>query len=154
VPLIELCGLTKTYQEGDHERVVFQSADATIRRGEFVALLGRSGSGKSTLLNLGTLVSADGSTRSLTRDEVQLEVLDHWQSPRDGARYPSRWYLRIPTERLELEITPYLNDQELDVLVRYWEGAVRVHGTGNSQPLRGNGYVELTGYSDVHSRRS
>jgi len=102
----------------------------------------------------GTLVRADGSTRSLTRDQVQIEVLDHWQSPRDGARYPSRWYLRIPTEKLELEIIPYFNDQELNVSVRYWEGAVRVHGTGNGQPMSGNGYVELTGYGDVHSGRS
>lgn len=50
--MVELRGLTKTYQEGEHERVVFHSADATIRRGEFAVLLGRSGSGKSTLLNL------------------------------------------------------------------------------------------------------
>ncbi|GIV96911.1 MAG: ABC transporter ATP-binding protein [Herpetosiphonaceae bacterium] len=51
-PLIELRGLSKAYQEGERERVVLHSADATISRGEFVVLLGRSGSGKSTLLNL------------------------------------------------------------------------------------------------------
>lgn len=50
--LIELCGLTKTYREGDQERVIFQRLDLTIAAGEFVVLMGRSGAGKSTLLNL------------------------------------------------------------------------------------------------------
>jgi putative ABC transport system ATP-binding protein len=52
MPLVELRGLTKTYQEGEREHIVFRDLDASVRRGEFVVLLGRSGSGKSTLLNL------------------------------------------------------------------------------------------------------
>ncbi|NBC18620.1 MAG: carotenoid 1,2-hydratase, partial [Bacteroidetes bacterium] len=48
---------------------------------------------------------------------------------------------------LDLTITPYFEAQELDVSVRYWEGAVRVDGTANGQPIRGSGYVELTGYA-------
>jgi putative ABC transport system ATP-binding protein len=51
-PLVELRGLTKSYPEGDAERVVFRDLRATVGCGECVALLGRSGSGKSTLLNL------------------------------------------------------------------------------------------------------
>lgn len=51
-PFIELRELTKVYLEGDQERTVFAHANAVIRRGEFVVLVGRSGSGKSTLLNL------------------------------------------------------------------------------------------------------
>jgi putative ABC transport system ATP-binding protein len=51
-PLVELRGLAHAYREGETERVVLRRIDAVIRRGEFVALLGRSGSGKSTLLNL------------------------------------------------------------------------------------------------------
>ena len=50
--LIRLQGLTKTFREGDRTRTVLDGLDLTIRRGEFVVLLGRSGSGKSTLLNL------------------------------------------------------------------------------------------------------
>jgi putative ABC transport system ATP-binding protein len=52
VPLVELRGLSKVYQEGDQARVVLRAVDQTIGRGEFVVILGRSGSGKSTLLNL------------------------------------------------------------------------------------------------------
>ncbi len=51
-PLVEIRELSKTYREGDREHAVLRSADADIRRGELVVLLGRSGSGKSTLLNL------------------------------------------------------------------------------------------------------
>lgn len=50
--LVRLCRLTKTYREGERERIVLRELDAAIDRGEFVALLGPSGSGKSTLLNL------------------------------------------------------------------------------------------------------
>jgi putative ABC transport system ATP-binding protein len=51
-PRVRLQRLSKTYQEGERQRVVLRELDATIGRGEFVALLGRSGSGKSTVLNL------------------------------------------------------------------------------------------------------
>ena len=96
---------------------------------------------------LGTLVEADGSHRSIQPGEVLLDVLDRWQSPRGGT-YPSRWRLRIPAEGLDVEITPYISDQELDGIVRYWEGAVRVEGAANGEPLTGSGYVELTGYAN------
>lgn len=51
-PLVEVRGLSKGYREGDTEHVVLAGAEADIRRGELVVLLGPSGSGKSTLLNL------------------------------------------------------------------------------------------------------
>lgn len=50
--LIELRHLSKCYEEGERKRVLFSDLNGSIRRHEFVALLGRSGSGKSTLLNL------------------------------------------------------------------------------------------------------
>ena len=50
--LSSCAGLTKSYQEGERERVVLHDVSLSIERGEFIVLLGRSGSGKSTLLNL------------------------------------------------------------------------------------------------------
>ncbi|MCZ6576594.1 MAG: carotenoid 1,2-hydratase [Gammaproteobacteria bacterium] len=94
----------------------------------------------------GTLVDADGSARSLSVRDVEIDVRAYWQSPATGVRYPSRWQVRIPGEGLELEIGPHLPGQELDLSVRYWEGAVGVTGSARGVPISGNGYVELTGY--------
>ena len=96
----------------------------------------------------GALIAADGVTRTLTPDEVTLDALDHWTSPRSRVRYPSRWRLAIPGAALSLEITPRLADQELIVGTRYWEGAVLVQGTAAGRPIAGRGYVELVGYGE------
>jgi predicted secreted hydrolase len=98
----------------------------------------------------GTLV--DGESRHLTLGDFELVVLDHWESPRSGARYPAGWRLRIPSADLDLRIEPLLADQELDVSFRYWEGAVRIEGTSRGRPVQGRGYVELTGYSEAMPR--
>jgi predicted secreted hydrolase len=95
----------------------------------------------------GTLVEADGRARSLGVGEFLLEVLDHWSSPRGDARYPARWRLRVPSAAIDVEITPEIPNQELDLAFRYFEGASRVSGTSGSAPVTGYGHVELTGYS-------
>jgi predicted secreted hydrolase len=90
----------------------------------------------------GTLIAADGSSRPLGSTDVKLDTAGVWTSPRSGARYPSRFHLRLPALGLDLDIRPLLSDQELDTSFRYWEGAVAVTGT-----VAGSGYVELTGYA-------
>ncbi len=47
--LVELC---KRFQEGSQVRHVLENTSLEVKRGEFVAILGKSGSGKTTLLNL------------------------------------------------------------------------------------------------------
>ncbi len=106
----------------------------------------RNADGESDAFRSGTLVRPDGETLALKQDEVHLEVQAHWHSPRSGGRYPARWRLRIPAENLEIEIAPYIPDQELSVSMYYWEGAVRVHGSVHGDALQGHGYAELTGY--------
>ena len=90
----------------------------------------------------GLIVSANGSIRPLAVDDIQIDILNYWQSSVGGIRYPSRWRLHIPSEQLTLVIAPYLANQELNLSIgRYWEGAVQISGTSN-----GHGYVELTGF--------
>ncbi len=105
----------------------------------------RYGSGSG--FALGTLVGADGSYSGLDAEDVSIEELDWWESPLGGT-YPSRWRLKIPREGLDIEVVPYMSDQELDTVVRYWEGAVRIEGSSRGQPVGGSGYVELTGYAE------
>jgi predicted secreted hydrolase len=112
----------------------------------------RRGDGGADPFSAGTLVLPDGSFRPLSPDDVRIEVLDQWRSPESGARYPSRWRLRLPTESLELEVVPRVADQELRNAVRYWEGAVGVRGTSRGEPVEGDGYVELTGYGETAGR--
>ena len=51
-PLIELSGIRREYPSGGGSVTVLHGVDLTIRRGEFVAIVGASGSGKSTLMNI------------------------------------------------------------------------------------------------------
>src|SRR5258706_15131984 len=53
--------LTKSYYEGDVQRIVLQNAHAEFQTGEITAILGKSGSGKSTLLNLISGIDAPDS---------------------------------------------------------------------------------------------
>lgn len=94
----------------------------------------------------GTLVEPDGTARHLELSDVEIEPLERWESPRSGAVYPVRWRLRVPDAGIDLVITTPVEDQELDVGFRYWEGTVTAEGTSADRPVSGRGYVELTGY--------
>jgi predicted secreted hydrolase len=84
---------------------------------------------------------------------LRVTVLNHWKSAITGANYPSGWKLEItdPRVRTSLVLLPELKDQELVVYQStgnsYWEGAVSIQGNSAGQMVRGEGYVELTGYA-------
>lgn len=50
--LIELRGVTKSYQTEERLVQALAGVDLSVERGQFLAIVGRSGCGKSTLLNL------------------------------------------------------------------------------------------------------
>jgi predicted secreted hydrolase len=89
---------------------------------------------------------ADNTKISLKEQDVTIKTLDSWKSPHSKITYPSHWRLAVPVLNLEIEVVPLINDQELNVSYRYWEGAVSVTGTKNGKPISGQGYVELAGY--------
>jgi len=106
----------------------------------------RHADGAADLYSSGTVVRPGGGSSTLGRDDVEVDVLRSWLSPATGARYPTRWLLRVPSEGIDLELRALLEASELDGTattgVIYWEGPVMASGS-----QRGEGYVEMTGYA-------
>lgn len=90
----------------------------------------------------GAVIDPQGNKTNLYKSDFEINVLDTWESPDTGAVYPSKWQLSIPRFDIDLTVTPYQNNQELNHSFVYWEGAVNARGDG----LTGRGYVEMTGY--------
>lgn len=68
--IITTKGLTKVFIDGEKETRVLKGIDMSIKKGEFVAIMGRSGAGKSTLLyQLGLLDQP-------TEGEIRIEGED------------------------------------------------------------------------------
>jgi predicted secreted hydrolase len=105
----------------------------------------------TTVLAYGTLVEPGGAARHLPPEDLRVEPIGEWTSPRTRVRYPSGWRVRLPQEGLDLLWLPLLEDQELDARpssgVIYWEGATAVLDAATRADL-GRGYVELTGYTE------
>jgi predicted secreted hydrolase len=94
----------------------------------------------------GTYIAKDGRSTHLKRADFQLEPLAWWTSPKTGAKYPTRWRIRVPSLAIELECAAAVDAQELaagdETAPSYWEGAVVYTGTHT-----GVGYLEMTGYA-------
>jgi predicted secreted hydrolase len=99
----------------------------------------------------GTLVDRDGSSRPLNVEGMRLDPLRTWTSPHTGATYPVAWKIELPQERLQLRVEARVDAQEVHaeqtVGFAYWEGLCRYSGRFDDQEVRGEGYVELTGYA-------
>ncbi|MFZ5279907.1 ATP-binding cassette domain-containing protein, partial [Enterobacter roggenkampii] len=52
LPIVEVRDVSKTYRSQGRSTEALRGANLTVRRGEFVCLLGASGCGKSTLLRI------------------------------------------------------------------------------------------------------
>lgn len=118
---------------------------------EIMLYLIRRKDGSPDLYSSGTLVFENGATRHLNLRDIRVEVLEKWKSPKSGGIYPMQWKVRIPADAIDLELTPFFPEQELDTRkstrVTYWEGAAQVRGTYRGKPIQGLGYVEMTGYA-------
>jgi putative ABC transport system ATP-binding protein len=80
-PLIEVKDMTKVYGEGPASVQALKGVSLTIRRGEFLAIMGPSGSGKSTFMHLlgcldhpssGSYRLAGQEVSGLTRDQLAM----------------------------------------------------------------------------------
>ena len=98
-------------------------------------------------------IDPEAGDHLLPASALHAGVLGHWKSPATGANYPSGWHLEIHDPQLEasLTLTPELINQELVAYQStgnsYWEGAVYIQGQNAESVVKGEGYVELTGYA-------
>ena len=59
-PLVELRNVCKTYGEGKDKTSILKDINLTVKKGEFIAIVGFSGSGKTTLIStIAGLIQAD-----------------------------------------------------------------------------------------------
>ncbi|MEX1247574.1 MAG: lipocalin-like domain-containing protein [Anaerolineales bacterium] len=108
----------------------------------------RRGDGSVDAFSSGTLIGPDGSAQALSRDDFIIESQNTWRSPHSDAVYPMGWTISVPSADLQLTLSPYLVDQELNLATIYWEGAVNIIGTHRDRAITGVGYVEMTGYAE------
>lgn len=74
-PILQVKDLCKVYGAGDNRVTALDHVNLTVRRGEFVSIVGPSGSGKSTLLHI--LGGVDKPTSGqVWVDGVELSTLD------------------------------------------------------------------------------
>ena len=73
IPILDIKGVGKTYTLGDTRIEALRDANLTVRKGEFVCLIGASGCGKSTLLRI-----VAGFEQPSTGDALM------WDRPIDG----------------------------------------------------------------------
>lgn len=106
----------------------------------------RTPDGSASRFSGGSVVAADGEMLRLAADDVELTPLRRWRSAATGIEYPVAWALAVPRIGVTLAIEPYVDGQELDLSVRYWEGAVRGEGADDNGPIMAQGYLELAGY--------
>ena len=100
--------------------------------------------------SIATMVRTDGTRESLRSEDFQLEPLANWTSPASGGTYPTRWRVKIPEKRIEIELSASIENQEIRAAqslgVTYWRGRIDVMGTRNGKAIKGCGALEMTGY--------
>jgi predicted secreted hydrolase len=110
----------------------------------------RSKSGVPNPYSSATFVDSHGVAHHLDASQFSASPSDLWESPKSKARYPLSWEITIPSLDLQLSERTELKDQELftprSLAPSYWEGAVTYTGHIHGNPVKGVGYLEMTGY--------
>ena len=98
----------------------------------------------------GTMIDEAGRSHSLNLTGMTATPTKSWKSPNTDTVYPVAWNIHLPQENAQIEVRALLPQQEIvatsTVGFAYWEGLSAYSGTFRGEEVRGDGYVELTGY--------
>jgi putative ABC transport system ATP-binding protein len=132
--IIEINGLTKTYQVGDVAIHALRGVNLEVRKGEFVAIIGASGSGKSTLFHvLGGLTPAtSGTVRINGRDLAGMTNAERTDLRKTAVGFVFQKYNLLPTLSAEDNIR----------IVQYIAGRATAFDPGFQEVLRLLGIVD------------
>jgi putative ABC transport system ATP-binding protein len=132
--IIEINGLTKTYQVGDVPIHALRGVNLEVRKGEFVAIIGASGSGKSTLFHvLGGLTPAtSGTVRINGRDLAGMTNAERTDLRKTAVGFVFQKYNLLPTLSAEDNIR----------IVQYIAGRATAFDPGFQEVLRLLGIVD------------
>jgi putative ABC transport system ATP-binding protein len=114
--IIEVRGLTKTYQVGDVEVHALRGVDLQIGKGEFVAIIGASGSGKSTLFHIlgGLTPMTAGTVKIDGRDMSGMTNAERTELRKATVGFVFQKYNLLPTLSAEdnIRIVQYIAGRE------------------------------------------
>lgn len=74
--IIKLEGITKVYRTTEVETTALENVNLTVRKGEFLSIMGQSGCGKSTLLNLMGLLDLPDQGKILINETETTQMKD------------------------------------------------------------------------------
>ncbi|GHA82957.1 ABC transporter ATP-binding protein [Cognatilysobacter bugurensis] len=145
-PLVEIRGLTKSYERGNQRVEVLHSIDLDIAHGDFVALMGPSGSGKTTLLNLiGGLDSPSGGVLrvdGVAIDDLNSNALAAWRANTVGFVFQSYNLMPVLSAQRNVELPLLLTDMGANERARRASLALQLVGLGERAKHKPN---ELSG---------
>jgi len=105
--------------------------------------------GANSPFSAGTLIHRNGATQALSSRDFVFVPQAWWTSPASAGKYPLEWKIKFLD--YELRLTTPVKNQELDTRRTtgkiYWEGYVEIVGKKGKQAIRGEGYLEMTGYA-------
>ena len=91
-------------------------------------------------------IDSKGVKTKISSDEIELQADKYWQTSHTEEGIPTVWLLSISSIDLKLTVSAAFDNQFLDLVFPYWEGVVDVSGSIGNTTLKGDGYLEMTGY--------
>jgi putative ABC transport system ATP-binding protein len=115
-PVIEVHGLTKTYQVGEVAVHALRGVDLEVRKSEFVAITGASGSGKSTLFHIlgGLTPMTSGTVQINGRDLAGMTNAERTELRKTTVGFVFQKYNLLPTLSAEdnIRIVRYIGGRD------------------------------------------